>query len=59
MEGNTIYKKMKFEKDTWIGAWNAVAAGVTIGASSELGNHSYAVSDIPANKFSIGNPARF
>lgn len=39
--GNVIYKKMKIGNNSWIGAWNSIAAGVTIGDGSEVGNHSY------------------
>lgn len=49
---------MKIQKDSWIGAWNVIAAGVTIGEGSEIGIHSYVNSDVPDNKFCIGIPAR-
>lgn len=49
---------MKIKKDSWIGAWNAISAGVTIGEGSEIGIHSFVNSDVPDNKFCIGIPGR-
>jgi acetyltransferase-like isoleucine patch superfamily enzyme len=59
IKGNHVYKKVKIGDNSWIGAWVAVAPGVTIGELSEIGNHSYVLTDVPSNSFAIGIPARF
>ena len=52
--GRTVIKKKAM-----ISAYNCIGAGVTIGEQSVTGMYCFVKSDIPANEFWVGIPAKF
>ena len=52
------YKKITIGSNVWIASHVVVGAGVTIGRNSVIGASSTVLSNIPANVFAVGSPAK-
>lgn len=57
-DGVAILKKVKIEKNCWLGESVKIAPGVTIGEGSIIGIGSVILNNIPKYSIAYGNPAQ-
>lgn len=57
--GDVPVAPVRIERNVWVSTRAVILHGVTVGENSVVGACSLVRSDIPANSFYAGNPARF
>jgi len=58
LEGTTIARPIRIERNVWIGFDACILPGVTVGEGSVVGARSVVVEDVPPFSVAVGNPAR-